>query len=190
MKGEITLKIMECIKNAADETADAVAAFLAAGYGASSNKLNFELSKMRKARSDHEERQKFYKLIYKLEKDGLIEKSKRGKFAQLSLTSKGRKFLEMLKVRKKNTLSSPAYNSLKNEQVIIVVFDIPEEERKKRDWLRSALKNMGFQLIQKSVWMGKIKIPKEFLYDAEKLNIMPYLEIFEIRKTGTLTKIV
>lgn len=190
MRGEITLKIMECVKNAADETADAVAAFLAAGYGASSNKLNFNISKMREARINYEERQKFYKLIYKLEKDGLIKKTDRGKSLRLKLTSKGSEFLEFLKRKKKDALSKPIYDSAKSDQTIIVIFDVPEDERRKRDWLRAALKNIGLKPIQKSVWAGKAKLPREFLYDAEKFRITPYLEIFEIRKTGSLAKVL
>ena len=190
MKGEITLKIMECIKNASDETADAVAAFLAAGYGASSNKLNYKLSKMREARIDYDERQKFYKLIHKLEKDGLIEKSDRGKSLRLRLKSKGSEFLEFLRRKKRNYLSKPAYDSEKSDQMIIVIFDVPEDERRKRDWLRAALKNIGLKPVQKSVWAGKIKLPREFLNDAEKMHITSYLEIFEIRKAGSLIKIL
>lgn len=190
MRGEITAKILECLKNAANETTDAIAAFLEAGYGASHRKFEYELSKQRRARMEFEERQKFYKLLYKLENDGLIKKSNRGKSALLSITSKGREFLKKFESKKSDALSAPVYNSEKSDQVIIVIFDVPEEERRKRGWLRSALKNMGFRLIQKSVWMGKVKISREFLYDAEKLGITPYLEIFEIRKTGSLVKVL
>ncbi len=185
------MKVLKCIKGAAEETVDCAAAFLAAGYGASSRKLDHELSKQRKARRNREEWQKFYKFIYKLKKDGLIEKAKRQKPVLLRITAKGEKILGLLTKRKNATLPSFSYkNDLpKNDKLILVIFDIPESERRKRSWLRSALKNMKFNLIQKSVWIGKVNIPKDFLFDLKKLNLIDFVEIFEISKTGSLTKL-
>lgn len=190
MRGEITLKILKCVKSASSETVDAAAAFLAAGYGASAKKLDYELLKRRKARTEQEERQKFYKLLYKLEKDGLIEKTKRKKPIILHLTLKGKKFLQSLSEKKAAALPDISYKTSNADKLIIVVFDIPESEKRKREWLRSALKNMKFRFIQKSVWIGKVKIPEEFLLDLKKLNLIDFVEIFEISKTGSLTKLV
>lgn len=190
MRGEITLKILKCVKSASNETIDAAAAFLAAGYGASAKKLDYELSKRREARSEREECQKFYKLLYKLEKDGLIKKTKRKKPIILRLTLKGEKILQLLSKKKSATLPDISYEISNADKLIIVVFDIPESEKRKREWLRSALKNMKFRFIQKSVWIGKVKIPEAFLFDLGKLNLIDFVEIFEISKTGSLTKLV
>ena len=45
---------------------------------------------------------------------------------------------------------------------MIVAFDIPECERRKRVWLRSALKNIGFNLIQKAYGPEKSKYRNNF----------------------------
>lgn len=131
MRGEITLKILKCVKSASGKTVDAAAAFLAAGYGASAKKLDYELSKRREARTEQEERQKFYKLLYKLEKDGLIEKTKRKKPIILHLTLKGKKFLQLLSEKKSVALPDISYETSNADKLIIVVFDIPESEKKK-----------------------------------------------------------
>src|SRR3990167_838001 len=77
-----------------------------------------------------------------------------------------------------------------NNRLIIVIFDIPERERRKRAWLRLALKNIGLKLIQRSVWMGKVKIPKEFLDDIRELHLVNFVEIFEITKSGSLNQVI
>jgi hypothetical protein len=41
-------------------------------------------------------------------------------------------------------------------------------------------------MVQKSLWLGKVKIPEEFLVDIRKLSLLDYVEIFEITKTGSL----
>jgi len=44
-------------------------------------------------------------------------------------------------------------------------------------------------MIHQSVWVGKIKIPRQFILDLEEINILGYIEIFEISKMGSLKKV-
>ena len=78
------------------------------------------------------------------------------------------------------------YQKLDTDKFSIVAFDVPERERRKRDWLRATLGRMGYKTIQRSVLLGKTKIPSEFLDDLRKLHMVDYVEIFEITKTGSL----
>ncbi|MBI2635441.1 MAG: CRISPR-associated endonuclease Cas2, partial [Parcubacteria group bacterium] len=68
----------------------------------------------------------------------------------------------------------------------VVIFDIPEKQKHKREWLRGQLQDLGFKMIQKSVWMGKRKFPKEFLEDIRDLKLLAYVEIFSVTKTGSM----
>ena len=77
----------------------------------------------------------------------------------------------------------------KFEKINAKDIDIPESERKKRAWLRSALKNLNFKMIQQSVWIGKVRIPEEFLRDLRNMHLTEYVEIFEISKAGSLQQI-
>ncbi len=64
---------------------------------------------------------------------------------------------------------------------ILLLFDIPEKERYKRDWLRSELLGLGFEMIQKSVWLGP-RLPKDFYAYLEKEGIAQYVRVFLIKK--------
>ena len=204
MKGEVTLKILERVKDAALGLTDLIDVLLSAGYGASLGKFEYEQSMrqrsraqreaMRERRQDKREqekklRQRLHSMFYKLERDGLLKRTDENGKPLLNLTTKGERALELLKKESKNTLPTPAYEKRKGNNAVIVIFDIPESERRKRNWLRSALKNLGFRLVQKSVWVGTMRIPREFLEDLEKLRIISFVEIFEVSRTGSLEQI-
>ena len=73
---------------------------------------------------------------------------------------------------------------------MIFAFDVPEKEKRKRGWLRTVLRRLDFTMIQKSVWVGKSKIPQEFLEDIYRFKMVDFVEIFEVSKTGSLRHIV
>ena len=68
----------------------------------------------------------------------------------------------------------------------VVIFDIPERERKKRLWLRLELISYGYKLLQKSVWVGYRPLPEDFLRDLEDFNLKSHIHIFSIHHSGTL----
>lgn len=94
------------------------------------------------------ERYEFYQLIWRLRKEGFIEKTKdldQNKII-LKLTEKGQDYLKI-------------ENALKNEnwdgKWRLVIFDIPESKRRLRNTLRQKLKEWGFKYWQKSLWASK-----------------------------------
>lgn len=198
MKGKIILKALELIGGATIVSADLIVAFLDSGYGASVGKIEYEFGKLRRERAHEEDKkrtlkrqhQRFYNMLYRLRQDGLVEKNIKNGQSSFRLTRKGKQRLAVL--RKNSAVALPDYNYCKNSakdgKFTIIVFDIPENERRKRTWLRSALKNLGFELIQKSVWIGRVKMSEEFLDDLKNLNLVEYVEIFEISKTGSLSR--
>lgn len=68
----------------------------------------------------------------------------------------------------------------------LVIFDIPERDRKKRDAIRLELVAAGFTQLQKSVWSGERPLPKDFLELVDALNLKRYLHILSVRDAGTL----
>ncbi len=64
---------------------------------------------------------------------------------------------------------------------VLVLFDIPEKERYKRDWLRRELVTFGYEQIQRSVWFGP-KLPKDFITYLTQENIYLYIHIFKVSK--------
>lgn len=195
MRGEITLKFLEFVKDFINLNMDMFEAFLRSGYGASYGKLDCELNKLRQERWQQgikqeeikRHRKRYAQFLYRLRRDGLIEEKMRGEKKITSLTKKGREKLEKLKERYSKKLpNAHSYDSDVGDKFIIVAFDVPEKERKKRDWIRNVLRNLKLKSIQKSLWVGKIKIPKQLINDLSELKMLDYVEIFEISKTGSL----
>lgn len=68
----------------------------------------------------------------------------------------------------------------------LVIFDIPEAMRAKRQAIRAELVSCGYQQLQKSVWLGEKPLSNDFIELLEALDAKPYVHIFSVRKTGTL----
>ncbi len=189
-KGDITIKLLEIIAGAAVAPIALFVAFLNAGYEASCGKMNNELGKILESNSNSEKsknKQKYHSLLHRLKKNGFVAEKKRNGNKFIFLTQKGKIKLQNLK---SNRLPAKHYAKEQGDKYIIIIFDIPERERKKRDWLRQALANIGLEMAQKSVWIGKVKIPNEFLKDLHDLKLLDFVEIFEITKSGSLKNIV
>lgn len=196
-RGEITLALLENARDFAVDSTILLEAFLTAGYGVSYGKLLSEADKISKQRSAHKlEKEEMVKLkrrfdaiMYKLEKDGLMAKAQTKSGNVFKITAKGKNKIDGLK-EKCDQILRTAYPCEEHSNLIIVAFDIPERERKKRKWLRIVLVNFGFRKLQKSVWVGKVKIPAEFIHDLKELGLALYVEIFEIGKSGTLREVI
>ena len=133
--------------------------------------------------------QRYYATMHKLQKEGFVEVSgSRGK-KLFSITRLGKKKLIALREQQKRALPTTYYKKEKGDRLVIIAFDIPEKEKRKREWLRASLKNLDMEMIQRSVWMGKIKLPAAFLEDLRKLRIFECVAIFQITKSGNLKHI-
>ena len=137
---------------------------------------------------EKKERQGFHNLLYQLKKQEFIEKKKdNGKKTIWKLTPEGLRHLKFLKNKK---LLSPLKSSgeEKKDHQKIIIFDIPEIQKKKRNWIRGTLVNFNFSMLQKSVWIGDSQLPEDFFCSLKELNLMPYIHIFAVNKekTGTL----
>jgi len=140
-----------------------------------------------KAKKDWKERvakQRFYSLLNQLKQQGFIERKKVDKSAFWKITEIGLKKLKLIQEDKLD------YASVSDDKLKIIIYDIPEKEKRRRFWLREALKILGFKRLQKSVWIGKNKIPEKFLYDLRKKGILYCIHILEINKKGTMKELV
>jgi len=188
---------LESIEDASLHFFDVFNAFLRAGYGASFWKMEREFEKIKTERSkrqfDQETavrlKQKYSVLIYKLKKDGLIKEGTENGEKTFSITNKGKSKLDSLREIARKTLPRN-YRKEPGGKLVIFAFDVPEKEKRKRGWLRTVLRRLDFTMIQKSVWVGKSKIPQEFLEDIYRFKMVDFVEIFEVSKTGSLRHIV
>lgn len=112
--------------------------------------------------------------ISRLKKKGLIDNNN----SKWHITQLGKELLSQ-----KN--SSPTRFN-KSELIIskikttIVIFDIPENKRRSRDWLRHELIDFGFEFVQQSVWFGP-SLPKEFITYLGKEKLLQYIKFFKAR---------
>ncbi len=186
------VKILELLENGIENQTDFFSAILVSGYGASMNKIEYEyqkhrrLSNIRKSQSKDlmAKRERLQKFLSKLKHDGLINETK-GENPKFSISNRGKAKLIQLK----NKLPNRYYEKINQNRLTIISFDIPEKLRGKRDWLREVIRNLDFKMIHQSVWIGKTKIPKQFILDLGEMNILEYVEIFEINKMGSLKKL-
>lgn len=143
----------------------------------------------------YRDRQKFYNLLNHLKREHLIENKKEGRSSLWRITAQGLEKLKLLKERNRYAKQRAEYEDTGTEESFkIIAYDIPVGERKegqkKRDWLRWALKNLGFTMLQKSVWVGKRKIPEVFVHDLCEREMVPHVHIFEVAKSGTLREVI
>jgi len=196
MKGENRLKIFELLENST-LAIDEILFVFSLPYGSSFRKVETSLNKYRKerdsragqARQNKENQNRFKHFIYHLRKEDLVEDVERDNRIFVKLTSSGKKLLHKLRRRKDQSLPERKYPIQEKDELKIIIFDIPEAKKRKRAWLRSALRNLEFTMLQKSVWTGKTKLPQEFISQLRELNLLSHIEIFTIGKTGTLKKL-
>ena len=126
-----------------------------------------------KERSDE-----YYRTVLaRLKRDGLVANPARGIWM---LTPKGKD------AAGKGMMRVPRPAVLREEADLVVIFDIPELQRKKRAAVRYELFMRGFFPFQKSVWLGKGPLDKEFMDFLKIMRLLRYVHIFSIAKRGTV----
>lgn len=71
-------------------------------------------------------------------------------------------------------------------KIRLITFDIPEKERKKRNWLRAQLVACGFKPLHKSVWLGRRPLPATFIHDIKDRHLNRYVYILGVGECGML----
>ena len=192
-RGQILRKILELLHEQAMTQVDFFSAVLESGYGASSGKIEYNYQKTQQLRSSRESKAdelkskklRLQKFLSKLKRDGLIKQTK-GLDNVFAISDRGKIKLTELKNKFQNK-----HYEIKDKKInpVIISFDIPEEFRRKRAWLREVIKNLGFKMVHKSVWVGNVSLPEQLILDLDRMNVLEFIEIFEINKTGTLRKV-
>jgi phenylacetic acid degradation operon negative regulatory protein len=116
---------------------------------------------------------KFYQLVSRSLKTRFIEKIEKDGEIYIRITSEGQKTIQrdfpMLLLQ----------NRKWDKKWRIVMFDVEEINKKIRDRLRRKLKELGFGMLQKSVFISPHDIVKDFSEFAEAAGINDYLYLLE-----------
>ena len=112
--------------------------------------------------------------LYKLQSRGYIKNSKLG----WSTTEQGKQYI--INTHLSDYFISPFE---KNSPInTIIAFDIPEKNRKIRNWLRNQIKIFGYKMLQQSLWIGPGPLPIYFLRRLEDLKIRKNVKTFKITR--------
>lgn len=105
--------------------------------------------------------------------DGLRAKS------SWSLTTAGKKHIQ-------DSVSKMTMARKSDGITRLVIFDIPEKQRRKRDIIRGELIGCGFRQLQKSVWIGNLPLEESFITLIDDLSLTKHVHIFSVQASGTL----
>ena len=124
-------------------------------------------------------RRQFHQFVNYLKRHGYIKiENLQGKRAIL-LTPKGKQ--KALKTKFK--LKKPEYlRKRKDGRWIMIIFDIPEKKRKYREGFRKLLYSLGFQKLQKSVWISPYEVSRELEEIVRIYQIDAYIRTFLIEE--------
>jgi CRISPR-associated endonuclease Cas2 len=111
--------------------------------------------------------------VTRLHKNGFIKKEGGGWL----VTNEGKQFLSQSSLK---SFESPFTKSAKKD--LLLMFDIPEEYRQYRNWLREQLKEFGYVMVQRSVWAGPSPLPLEFKAYIKKLKLQKTIRTFKLAK--------
>lgn len=114
--------------------------------------------------------------LYRLRQNGLVEQED----GEWRITKMGRICIEHL--QQQRTITLPQHTkrpeSTHATKQMIISFDIPESKRNLRQWIRIELVYLGFELLQKSVWIGPAPLPASFVSALHEIDALQYMKFF------------
>ena len=102
------------------------------------------------------------------------------------ITHKGEDFLD-----KKNNSVLKRFEPNKTDKDpkdLLLLYDVPENKKTHRDWLRRELVNFHFIMIQRSVWVGPSPLPKEFTLYLKSVGLKDTIKTFKLEKGFNIQK--
>jgi DNA-binding transcriptional regulator PaaX len=124
----------------------------------------------------------FSAILSRMQSEGFVERRHAKQKARWRITKAGRRHLAE---------KTPPTEFVPHKDGVprIVSFDIPEQQRKKRRWIREALLEYGYRPLQKSVWIGFAPLPENFFEDLDLLSLRSCIQVFSIDRKGTIEEI-
>lgn len=196
-KPSIAERVLEILQRQAEVTVDMLGILFSAPPSARARYYYLLTRGPRRFKKDwaasYRERRKFYNVLNYLKRSGLVRKIKRKNEKSggslWSLTAAGRKRLNNIGVKESDPYSrlSIDYAPPRGEGLIVVTFDIPESRKKAREWVRASLLEMGFTMLQKSVWVNSgAEIDEDFIHALRERELLDNIHIFSVKNPGTL----
>lgn len=123
----------------------------------------------------------FYSSMSRMKKRGYV----RGGDGEWVITKEGKEYLKTRKDELKDFISPFKKGASKD---LLIIFDIPETLKSHRDWLRTHLKKFGYEMVQKSAWVGPSPIPNEFKKYLKAIKLDKTMRAFKLSRPYTSKK--
>lgn len=189
-------KILDVLQDRAEITANLLDIVLAgpsgAGYEANRMMRRGPRSFKNNWADMYRKRRVFQSTLTRLRQQGFIVHRERGGKKRWGITKTGFEKLRLLEKKKKDPFSSAhvCYDGKREPGIVIITFDVPEKEKRKRQWLRECLRLLQFRKLQKSVWTGTQGVPEDFVYALRERKMLDYVHILAVSKKGTAEELV
>lgn len=115
--------------------------------------------------------------LSRLKRRGLVARRGPSKKTVWQITAAGKHHFMSTKKKGGDFVLPP-----KDGRARLVIFDIPENEREKRDWLRIRLLSCGYTPLQKSVWIGERPLPEELRKELKSMGIDSYVHVVGLER--------
>lgn len=97
--------------------------------------------------------------------------------SMVHITKAGQEYLHKKNFSLRSFDSPFKKNTPKN---LLVLFDIPEDRRGKRNWFRYQLRKFEYEMLQRSVWVGPSPLPKEFMRYLTHIHLDKCVKTFKL----------
>ncbi len=136
----------------------------------------------------YRDRRQFHHTLQYLKRQGLVVKKTKSHKSGWALTERGIERMMRYKKAREDPFSgaNAIFVKPRGSGITIVAYDIPERERRKRDWMRRCLIEMGCEMVQKSVWVAKGTIDEDFIHALRDRDLLGHVHIFSVTKQGTI----
>ena len=122
--------------------------------------------------------------LSRLKREGFIISSGARKKTMWMISKKGRDH-----IKEHSTLEGADSVHIVSDGVQrLVIFDIPEKDRKQRVWLRRELLACGYSPLQKSAYLGTCPLPADLLAEIYEKNMHKNVHIMSLDKLGTVER--
>ena len=121
-------------------------------------------------------RAKFSKLIYYLKRNNYIKVASLNNVRGVVLTKEG--FGKILKA----SFKIEKKNKRKDGKWVMLIFDIPQKYKKSRELLRGVLHNLGYKLLQQSVWVTPYDVSEKTEKLLQFYSLDNFVKLFLIEE--------
>lgn len=111
--------------------------------------------------------------VMKLKQHGWLEKKKIQDKIYYQITREGK--------TSRLIFNSKTFSRIRGRTATIVIFDIPEEKRTFRNFIRRLLKNMDFTMLQRSVFITPYILPEDFYRLLRETKLLEHFLFIEGR---------